>query len=119
MYIEELIPNQRVMDPQVNKATVALKGLLGIGRGTTLPTATHRQEAATQPAEPQNFAWLAFQSSPDASKLPIPAGKCAIWGCGIIITHPPPTNFVLHQHRKDGSREVGKRIMTGTPDVAL
>jgi hypothetical protein len=156
MYVEESSPNQRVMDPRVDEATVALKGLLGIGGGTTLPTTTtstttstltteasvptsvpttptatnsnnnkssnnpapsskskskkkktkataknvntvsatptgtgkkakartanavskgasHRQEATTQPAEPQNFAWSAFQSSPDASKLPIPA----------------------------------------------
>ena len=94
-------------DNDVNEATAALKGMLGIGGGNAGPAPgkggagkpkgakqvkkgnqdtpkrgrkqNERSESNPRPSEGsstkvhQNFAWSAFQASPDASSLPIPA----------------------------------------------
>ncbi len=93
-------------DNDVNEATAALKGMLGIGSGSAGPTPSKgaggkpkgakgrkgnqetpkrgskqndRSESNPRPGggshakAQQNFAWSAFQASPDASALPIPA----------------------------------------------
>ncbi|KAI2499129.1 hypothetical protein MHU86_15338 [Fragilaria crotonensis] len=92
-------------DNDVNEATAALKGMLGIGSGSAGPTPSKsaggkpkgakqgrkgikrlQSVAANKTIEvkatpgggsntkaQQNFAWSAFQASPDASALPIPA----------------------------------------------
>ena len=100
---EFIMSNQS--DSDVNEATAALKGMLGIGigsanagkGGTGKPKGTkqgkkgnqdtpkrgrkqnERSESSPRPGDGsstkmhQNFAWSAFQASPDASSLPIPA----------------------------------------------
>lgn len=94
-------------DSDVNEATAALKGMLGIGGGSAGTTPgkggpgkgkgakqgkkgnqdtpkrgrkqNERSESNPKPSGgssskvKQNFAWSAFQASPDASSLPIPA----------------------------------------------
>jgi hypothetical protein len=133
MYLENPVKTSALMEQEVNEATAALKGMLGIGMGSpaaadkpaetpeepdvepkastkkkknnkkkkkaaTTPAAEDLQSPPPKPPQPdnkkgnnnrkkggtsnkkkgkpaapdENFAWSKFQSSPDASKLPMP-----------------------------------------------